>query len=160
MTCERHQLLPAEVRHRRPWRALAAAIRFGAKTPELNQITLLTPSPLLHFRLVINPVAASSQQCERVGEEELGLQNPPPREPCAHSRQEENSDFEHMIGKFHIKKCVPCALDTSWGCQGRAWDNTSSPPNFSFGAGLLPCWTKAVMHVMVQAGLSNTYDNK
>lgn len=163
MTCERHQLLPAEVRQRRPSRTVAAAIRYGAKTPELNQITLLTPSLLPPFRLVINPVAVSSQQRENVGEEEVGLQTPPLREPRAHSRHKENSNFEHMMGKFHIKKCVPCVLDASWGCQGQAWDNTHSthsPPNSSFGAALLPCWTKAVPHIMVQAGLSTTYDNK
>lgn len=120
MTCERYQLLPA--------------IRFGAQAPELNQITLLTPSLLLHFHPVINLAAVPSQRRERGGEEEPGLPNPPPREPCARSRQEEDSNFEHLMGKFHLRKRVSCALGNPPGCQGQVWGNTYSPPNSSFAA--------------------------
>lgn len=84
LMCESHQLFPAEVWHQQSSHAVAAAIRFGSKPPELNQITLLTPSLLLHFHPVINPIAVSSQQHERIGGEDLGLQTPPRRKASDH----------------------------------------------------------------------------
>lgn len=56
---------------------------------------------------------------------------------------------------FRIQKCVPSG---PWNCQGWERDNTYSPPKPSFAAG--PYWTKVVMCVLVQAGISTMHCSK